>query len=224
MVLFFAGRCQSVWMCSLMQSAYYNLLGTLVVMFILESCLLIWYSRFLIYHQLARSQSKSIICSQRNLWCLSDAGAIFSFSFETFQFGPVHMLEDDKDCLGSMDWNNWTFCNGAVSNAICKEASLPSVFDAVVGPLRLDDIYKLPASSKVSNLQGALVNRYLAADEGMPDVHSKSLSLSMDKKVSVLDLPQVMETNPGASNLGFNFHNDVFISSYFCFSWLVIPP
>ncbi|GAB2235229.1 hypothetical protein Droror1_Dr00027724 [Drosera rotundifolia] len=129
------------------------------------------------------------------------------------KFGPIHVLEDDEDYLGSMDWSNWTFCNGVVSNAICKEASLPSVFDAVVGPLRLDDIYKLLASSKVSNLQGALVNRYLAVDEGMPDVHSKSLSLSIDKKVSALDLSQVMETNPGASNLGFNSHNDVSISS-----------
>ncbi|GAB2271467.1 hypothetical protein Dimus_006306, partial [Dionaea muscipula] len=66
-----------------------------------------------------------------------------------FNFGPIHVFEDIKDNLGSVDWSDWNFCDGTFSKTICRETTRSSLFDDFVGSLCFDEIHEDLRASKL---------------------------------------------------------------------------
>ncbi|GAB4861357.1 hypothetical protein Ancab_036519 [Ancistrocladus abbreviatus] len=105
------------------------------------------------------------------------------------KFGPIHVFEDIKDDLDSMDWSNWTFCDGTFSNTIYDQETMFSTFRDSVGSLHLDDTHKVSNPLATSHLPQVIsLDHYLDAQEDMSDIQTAGTYLLVDQEVAPYEL------------------------------------
>ncbi|GMH21840.1 hypothetical protein Nepgr_023683 [Nepenthes gracilis] len=120
------------------------------------------------------------------------------------RFGPIHVFENVKDDLGSIDWSNWTFYDEIFGNTSYDQGTISSTTKGMVDSLHFDDLHKVSNPSRISNLlQEISSNHYPDAQEDMSDIQTAGSSVLVDLEVAQNELLKYMKVDYKVGQFGF---------------------
>ncbi|XP_021740360.1 uncharacterized protein LOC110706706 isoform X2 [Chenopodium quinoa] len=103
------------------------------------------------------------------------------------EIGPIHVFDNAKDDLFSIDWSNWTFDEGIFSTS-CNQERKRSCFEGIVGSLNFDDITRASNTSRTSQLlKDVSLAHFCSTDEDSSVMFTYTSPIIIDEDVTPCD-------------------------------------
>ncbi|XP_021740361.1 uncharacterized protein LOC110706706 isoform X3 [Chenopodium quinoa] len=111
------------------------------------------------------------------------------------EIGPIHVFDNAKDDLFSIDWSNWTFDEGIFSTS-CNQERKRSCFEGIVGSLNFDDITRASNTSRTSQLlKDVSLAHFCSTDEDSSVMFTYTSPIIIDEDVTPCDSLKNLEKN-----------------------------
>uniref|UniRef100_A0A803LV03 AAA+ ATPase domain-containing protein n=1 Tax=Chenopodium quinoa TaxID=63459 RepID=A0A803LV03_CHEQI len=117
------------------------------------------------------------------------------------EIGPIHVFDNVKDDLDSIDWSNWTFDEGIFSTS-CNQERKRSCFEGIVGSLNFDDIPRASNTSRTSLLlKDVSLAHFCSTDEDFSVMFTYTSPIVINEDVTPCDSLKNLEKNSEETEL-----------------------